>query len=432
MLLNRSRTFLAALTVAVVTLLSGPAAQVPAAPDPSDAFFDDTVVHDIRLAINGRDLTSLHVNFLANDYYPVNYVWRDKALQGVGIRSRGTGSRNDLKPGLRIDFDRWALDQKFLGLKSVILRNNTQDATGLRERLSMLFFRRMGLAAPREAHARLFFNNDYGGLYTIVESVDKVFLKKNYGEDTSNLYEFHFDNSVGHIPFIFKYLGSDANLYVPTPFKPETKEHDTQPQYIERLIWTIDQAGDAAWRQSMAEYLDLSKFIRHLAIENFLAEEDGITGDYGPNNFYFYRYENKNLFQFIPWDKSNTFWEAPSPNYSIFRNIEDGPLDHRNRLVMRALGYTDLWTLYLDTLIECANSASTLVVSAPPVTPALTWLENEVVRDYTQIREASLADPVKPFTNAQFEAAVEDLKTFARLRADAVRAQVAAARLRTP
>jgi CotH kinase protein len=427
MLLNRARAFI--LTLAVGALL--PRAIVSQTPtvDPSDIFFDDTVVHDIRLTINDRDLASLHVNYLSNEYYPVNFVWRDKSLQGVGIRSRGTGSRSGVKPGLRIDFDRWATDQKFLGLKSVILRNQTQDASNLRERLTMLFFRRMGVPAEREAHARLFFKNEYAGLYTLVESVDKVFLKKNYGEDTSNLYEFHFDNSVGHIPFVFKYLGSDPNLYVPVPFKPETKENDTQPQFIERLIWTIDQAGDAAWRQSIAEFLDLPKFIRHLAIENFLAEEDGLTGDYGPNNFYFYRYENKSLFQFIPWDKSNTFWEAPSPNYFILRNVEDGPVDHRNRLVQRALKYPDLWTLYLDTLVECANSASAGATTGANPQPG--WLEAEIQREYLQIRDAALADTLI-FTNAQFEQAITDLKAFAAGRSDAVKAQVATYRARGP
>jgi hypothetical protein len=429
MLLNRARAFPAVVAVVLLILLRGTGAQTPAVTDPSDAFFDDTVVHDIHLTINSRDLTSLHVNFLSNDYYPVNFVWRDKALQGVGIRSRGTGSRSGVKPGLRIDFDRWASDQKFLGLKSVILRNQTQDASNLRERLAMLFFRRMGVKAERQAHARLFFGNDFAGLYTIVESVDKVFLKKNFGEDTSNLYEFAFDNSVGHVPFLFKYLGSDGNLYVPTPFKPETKETDTQPQIIERLIWTIDQAGDAAWRQSIAEFLDLSKFIRHLAIESFLAEEDGLTGDYGPNNFYFYRYENKNLFQFIPWDKSNTFWEAPSPNYFILRNVEDGPLDHRNRLVQRALKYPDLWTLYLDTLVECADSAAAGATTG--VNPQPGWLEAEVQREYLQIRNAALVDTLI-FTNAQFEQAIVDLKAFANGRSDAVKAQVAAYRARGP
>ena len=429
MLLNRARAFPAVVAVALFTLLRGAGAQTPVAPDPSDAFFDDTVLHDVRLTINSKDLTSLHVNWLSNDYYPVNYVWRDKALPGVGIRSRGTGSRSGVKPGLRIDFDRWATDQKFLGLKSVIFRNQTQDASHVRERLAMLFFRRMGLQAGREAHARLFFNNDYAGLYSMVESVDKVFLKKNYGEDTSNLYEFAFDNSEGHIPFLFKYLGSDGSLYVPTPFKPETKENDTQPQFVERLIWTIDQAGDAAWRQSIAEYLDLSKFIRHLAIESFLAEEDGITGDYGPNNFYFYRFENKNLFQFIPWDKSNTFWDAPSPDYFILRNIEVGQVDHRNRLVQRALKYPDLWTLYLDTLEECANSAAAGATAGANPQPG--WLEAEIQREYLQIRDAALADTLV-FTNAQFEQAIVDLKAFAKGRSDAVKAQVATYRARGP
>jgi hypothetical protein len=427
MLLNRARTFIVILAVGAL-LPRAVVSQTPAV-DPADAFFDDTVIHDIRLAINGHDLESLHVNFLSNEYYPVNFVWRDKAMPGVGIRSRGTGSRSGVKPGLRIDFDRYATDQKFLGLKSVIFRNQTQDPSHLRERLSMLFFRRMGLKAERQAHARLFFNNNYAGLYTIVESVDKIFLKKNFGEDTSNLYEFAFDNSVGHVPFIFKYLGSDANLYVPIPFKPETKENDTQPQYIERLIWTIDQAGDAAWRQSIAEFLDLPKFIRHLAIESFLAEEDGLTGDYGPNNFYFYRYENKSLFQFIPWDKSNTFWEAPSPNYFILRNVEDGPVDHRNRLVQRALKYPDLWALFLDTLEECANSASAGATTGANPQPG--WLAAEVQREYLQIRDAALADTLI-FTNAQFEQAIADIKAFAAGRSDAVKAQVATYRARGP
>jgi spore coat protein CotH len=430
MLLNRARAFMAVIAVAGVVLLRTTNAQPPVATDPSDAFFDDTVVQEIRLTINERDLTSLHVNFLANDYYPVNYLWRDQTLRGVGIRSRGTGSRSGDKPGLRIDFDRWALDQKFMGLKSVVLRNNTQDATGMRERLSMTFFRRMGVAASREAHARLYFNDKYAGLYTIVESLDKTFLKKTLGEDNGNLYEFAFDNSEGHIPFIFKYLGSDGSLYVPKPFKPETNEDDTQPQYIERLIWTIDQAGDAAWRQSMAEYLDLRKFIRHLAIESFLAEEDGITGDYGPNNFYFYRFKNKNLFQFLPWDKSETFWDAPSPDYSILRNVENGPEDHRNRLVQRALKDPELWTLYLDTLVECANSAALGATTGGNPQPG--WLEVETERVYQQIREASLADTVKPFTNQQFEQAIVDLKAFAKGRSDAVKAQVAIYRARGP
>src|ERR1043166_6798870 len=172
MRLNRIR---AAVAFACIWLQRTPAA-AQTAPDAADAFFNDSVVHDVRLTINSKDWTSLKVHFLENTYYPADFRWQNQVVRGIGIRSRGTGSRSDVKPGLRVDFDRYATDQKFLGLKSFILRNQTQDASNLRERLSMLFFRRMGLAAQREAHARLFINEEYAGLYTIVESADKAYL----------------------------------------------------------------------------------------------------------------------------------------------------------------------------------------------------------------------------------------------------------------
>ena len=132
------------------------------------------------------------------------------------------------------------LDLKFF-ITSLILQRQTGAnmvsvlenlAMLVRERLSMLFFRLMGVAgAEREAHARLFVNNEYAGLYTIVESPDKDFLERNFGEREGRLYNYQFDdaaNLAGVPPFVFQYLGSDPSLYVPSPFKPETQEDDPQ------------------------------------------------------------------------------------------------------------------------------------------------------------------------------------------------------------
>ena len=123
---------------------SGAAAQTTPAPAPSDPFFDDTVIHEIRLAINTKDWSTLKTNFLLNDYYPCDFKWGSTTVRNVGIRSRGTGSRSGVKPGLRVDFDRYTTNQKFLGLKSFVLRNQTQDSSGIHERVAMLFFRRQG------------------------------------------------------------------------------------------------------------------------------------------------------------------------------------------------------------------------------------------------------------------------------------------------
>ena len=398
--------------------------------DPADPFFDGSVLQDLFITINSKDWASLKEHFLDNTYYPCDFKWNGQTVRNLGIRSRGTGSRSGVKPGLRVDFDRYTTDQKFLGLKSFILRNNTQDPSGMRERLSMELFKRMGLIAEREAHARLYINNAYVGLFTIVESLDKTFLSKNFNENDGHLYEYSFDNSVP-IPFDFGYPGADPGLYTPVPFKPETLELDPQGEVIERLFWTANVASDAVWRASIEEFLEMKKFIRHLAIENFLAEEDGLTGDYGPNNFYFYRFLNTNRFMFLPWDKSNTFWESPS--YSILRNIEDGTESKRNKLVVRALKDTDLRELWLNTILECADSIMQPATAAPATTPASTtpWLQSEVTRISDQIRAATYADPSREvYTNADFDDSVRSLTTWAQTRSDNVRAQAAADRAR--
>jgi hypothetical protein len=60
-------------------------AQTPA-PDPADPFFDDTVLHDISLAINPRDWASLKANDLDNTPYTCDFRWRDQVVRGIEIR----------------------------------------------------------------------------------------------------------------------------------------------------------------------------------------------------------------------------------------------------------------------------------------------------------------------------------------------------------
>jgi spore coat protein H len=384
----------------------------------ADAFFDDTVLHEIRLDINSRDWQSLKDHYLENTYYPCDMRWRDQTVRSIGIRSRGTGSRSGIKPGLRVDFDRYTTDQKFLGLKSFILRNNTQDASNMRERISMLLFRRLGLLASREAHTKLYVNNAYVGVYTIVESIDKDFLKRNVGEDGGYLFKYDYPTEAQR--YYFEDWGSNPAAYVPLPFKPETHEDDPRPEFIVQLAQTINQTSDAAFRTAIAEYLDLTKFIRHVAVEMFLADYDGFLGDFGMNNFYFYRFQDRKLFTFIAWDKSQAF---SSPTFSIWHNIRDVSGSRMNRLMTRTLASRDLYDLYLDTLLECIRS-----VNEPGEPDTRGWLAREIDRENTQIRDAVLLDPEKNYTNDQFDGEVNKLREFAQQRGGFVTAEVNASR----
>src|SRR6266446_1964132 len=70
MRLNRLRA-LAVVTILAAVFPVASLAQTPTlTPDPADRFFDDSVLHDISLAINSRDWDALKANFLDNTYYP--------------------------------------------------------------------------------------------------------------------------------------------------------------------------------------------------------------------------------------------------------------------------------------------------------------------------------------------------------------------------
>ena len=416
--------------IAVAWLCAGPVAQataqnpaptpVPAPeplPQPADALFNDAVLHEIRLSINSRDWQSLKSHYLENTYYPSDLRWGSQVVRNVGIRSRGTGSRSGVKPGLRVDFDRSATDQKFLGLKSFILRNNTQDPSNVHERLSMLLFRRMNLPAPREAHTRLFVNNEYVGLYTIVESIDKAFLRRKFDDDEG--YLFKYDYPADAQPYRFEYRGPDPGLYVPLPFQPETHEADPKPEFIEQMVWTINETRGEVFRTAMAEYLDLQKFVRHLAVENFLADTDGFLGNWAMNNFYLYRFGKKSGATLIAWDKSEAF--KGGLEYPITQGIADVPSWLQNRLVQRAFELPDLAALYLETLAGCVRSAGERDAES---LDGRGWLERELAREYEQIRDAALEDPLKPFTNDEFAQAVSNLLAFARQRGEFVTQEV--------
>ena len=407
----------------LVTLLAMWPRPAPAqSGDPADAFFNDNVIHEIRLSVNTKDWKLLTDNWLDDTKYPADFRWNGQVVRNVAIHSRGGGSRRPNKVSLRVTFDHYTTGQTFLGLTSFILRNNSQDATNMRERVSMLLFRNLGVPAQREAHTRLYVNNVYYGLFTICESPDENFLQRNYSEHAGHLYEYHFDNEAviaGAPVFTLGSLGSDPALYVPNLFVPKTLEDDPQGNVLASLFQTIGDTSNPDWRANVSAYVDLAKFIRHLGIENFLAEEDGLTGDYGPNNFYFYRFANATTFTFIPWDKSNAFWAG---DYPILHNIVDGAVEKQNVLAVRAMQEPDLFQLYLDTMLECADFA---LQGATPTDPG--WLEAEITREYGQIHAAALED-TSLYTNDQFEQAVLDMIAFARTRSDSVRRQVAAAR----
>jgi spore coat protein CotH len=357
------------------------------------------VLHEAKLDLDPAAWQSLRDAYLDNQYYAANLAIDGVAVPQVGVRSRGEGSRDPHKPGLKVEFDKYVPGQEYYGYKSLVVDNLVQDASMLRERLAFLVFEAMGIPAPRNSFARLSVNGEYWGLFALVEPVSKPFLESRLGEKSGTLYDYEWV-----YPYYFAWRGPQHSAYVPSPFQPQTNEsHPDVAAGLVEFIRQVNDAPDPSFVSAMGTLFDVDRFLTHVATENAVTEGDGIVGDQGLNNFYLYEYGAKNRFVFIPWDKDNTFRGGSWP---LYRNLE------QNVLTRRLTADPSKRQVYADAVLRAVTTY---------VNPR--WLTPQLEAAYQQIRAAVQADSRKPFTNAQFEAGVESVRAVIASREADVRAQ---------
>ena len=89
-------------------------------------------------------------------------------------------------PRTKADLDKYDAKARFHGLKSLNLHSGTTDPSKARETMAYSAYRAARVPAPRTALAELTltvpgkYDKEYFGLYTVVEQVDKAFLKAHF------------------------------------------------------------------------------------------------------------------------------------------------------------------------------------------------------------------------------------------------------------
>jgi spore coat protein CotH len=236
----------------------------------------------------------------------------------------------------------------------------------------------------------------------MVEAVDSQFLKRNVEESGGTLHEYRWMEPAFH----FESKGYDWERYAASRFELRTIQDDLGLGLIGDMVQVTNDATDEEFIERVSQFLDLKQFLRQVAVENYLADADGLLGMWGMNNFYLYRFAGTTRFQFIPWDKDVTFG---NPGQSIGFNTDS------NVLTKRALSQRELCDSYLDSLQQTANAAEG-------------WLGQELEHAYLQIIGAVYEDPRKPVDNERFEAAVAEVRNFLRVRGACVLDEVERAR----
>lgn len=362
----------------------------------ADPVFDQSRLHECRIDIDPADWAALRANFQTNQYYAANVTIDGETVKQVGIRSRGLGSRSGEKPGLKLDFNKYVSGQEFHGYKSMVLDNITQDASMMREPLAYSAFEAAGIAAPQISFCRLSLNTDYWGLYTLIEAVSKPFLKARIGEESGTLFDYEYAKD-----YRFGYEGDSTGTYVPVPFEPQTNEGKVDTGLVD-FIKAVNQTPQSGYAAALESFIDVRKFLTYVAVENALAEYDGFVGQFGMNNFYLYQYGGQKKFVFIPWDKDTSF---QAPEWPVQQRMDS------NEFTKRLMQDAAMKSHYESEVKRVATSI-------------LPGLVSKADAFYAQIQAAAKADTRKPFSNADFDAAVNGVKGIAAARGANVSAQV--------
>lgn len=237
--------------------------------------------------------------------YSFTYVRADididnTSLKNIGARHKGNSSfmtGKGLKKPYKLDFDHYA-KQEFLGLKQLNLHNNAIDPTLIRESLSYHIFRACGVPAPRTSFALVHLTVDKQhdkrllGLYTIVEEVDKRFLKSRFGSTKGLLLK---PEGAFNLP----YMGENWDRYAKT-YRPRSDPDPALQQRLIDFLKLVHQADDAAFERQLDSFLELDSFYRFIAANALMANMDSFltTG----HNFYLYIHPKSRKIHFVPWD----------------------------------------------------------------------------------------------------------------------------------
>ncbi len=199
-----------------------------------------------------------------------------RTYNGVGFRYAGNASymasAGGLKRSFKVDLDR--IDHYDLsGLRGVQLQSGALDSTKAREVLAYALFREAGVPAPRTALAEVTltvpgrYDKAYLGLYTFVEPVDRAFLIDRFRTGKGLLLK---PQGLRGIDF----LGDDWQKYK-GQYQPQSEPAPAEATRLIEFARLVQRDGDERFKQEIASYLDVDKFLRFMAVQALIANADG-------------------------------------------------------------------------------------------------------------------------------------------------------------
>ena len=253
---------------------------------------------------------------------PLSVGWHLKGAWGSWVNI-------DSKPGIKIKVDAFVKDQTIHGVKKLILNNMRQEPSSINQQVVMKLFRAMNVPASRTGYAHLTINGIDFGVYTNIESLDKISLARWY-LNTKHLYK-------GGVPYHWADLIPDQAWALQVETGSLTNRDDLTP-FLNANI------SDNWWTE-IQKYADMQEMTREWAVEYVLGHWDGYANN---GNNYFLHVDKSGKFTMLPWGVDQGL---------------NGPMDYHypNKLMpQRCLQDANCQAMYYQAIADTAAAITSL------------------------------------------------------------------------
>jgi len=328
--------------------------------------YDPYTVHSINIEFYNPGYDSiLQARWDVDDktYELADITVNGVTYDSVGARYKGNSTfflareTENPKFPFNIDIEHVHNDQDVMGYEKLKLSNALFDVTFVKEILGYLL-EGLYLPTPQAGYMNVSVNGALMGLYVNVESINKQFLRKHFGNDRGTFFkcepQFHFGENYLAVPDL-KWYGADSNAYAYQKGYEMKSDHGWTD--LLELIYTLNYNID-----NIEEILNVDRVLWFFAASTVMPDLDNYFW-FVPHNFYLYQ-NASGQFEIIPWDKDHTFGNALiNPINDVggniswiyyynpfeFENNTDRPLF--SKLIQVPL-YKLIYTAHLRTIIE--------------------------------------------------------------------------------
>jgi len=289
-------------------------------------------------------------------FVPAEVYYNGTQWYKVGLRFKGNSTLQSswqagiLKLSFKMDFDEFEDEypqidnQRFYGFKKFSLKNNYDDSSLIREKVSSDVFADAGLAVSNTAFYMLYVDHgdgpEYFGLYTLVEEISDSVIETQFINDDGNLYK----PEDGSANFEEGSFNSDN-------FEKKTNEDEADFSDITTLFSALHDdtrtSSPATWRANLESIFDVEVFLKYLAVNGVIQNWD----TYGRmiHNYYLYNNPETSKITWIPWDNNEALQDGKQGG-SL--NLDFSDLDSNSWPLIANIYADDIYKARYDELLQ--------------------------------------------------------------------------------